>query len=128
MGNPRPDRGGSGYRTQHLSAHRHDPQIHPYLLLDEKGAEPEIAVRLFGTSHTTEEKTAAQFGRILRGHWSVENLNHWKREATYSGPPGARIPSTHHAHLTERKKKRPASNKKRGRPEMMNSVLAKSFT
>jgi hypothetical protein len=44
------------------------------------------------------------------------------------GPPGARIPSTNHAHLTERKKNVPASNKKRGRPEMMNSVLAKSIT
>lgn len=48
-----------------------------------KGAEPEMAVRIFGSSHRIEEKTAAQFSRMIRGHWSVENLNHWKRDATY---------------------------------------------
>lgn len=48
-----------------------------------EGAEPEMAVRIFGTSHTIDEKTTAQFAKIVRGHWSVENLNHWKRDATY---------------------------------------------
>ncbi len=48
-----------------------------------KDAEPEMAIRLFGTSIGYEEKTAAQLGRIIRQHWSVENLNHWKRDATY---------------------------------------------
>jgi len=48
-----------------------------------EGAEPQMAVRLFGTSIEYGEKTAAQISRIIRGHWSVENLNHWKRDATY---------------------------------------------
>ncbi|MCH7228157.1 hypothetical protein MLD59_18595, partial [Verrucomicrobiaceae bacterium E54] len=25
---------------------------------------------------------AAQIGKMIRDHWSVENLNHWKRDAT----------------------------------------------
>lgn len=48
-----------------------------------EGSEPEMAVRLFGTSIVYGEKTAAQLARIIREHWSVENLNHWKRDATY---------------------------------------------
>jgi hypothetical protein len=58
-----------------------------------EGSEPEMSVRLFGTSIVYEEKTAAQLARIIREHWSVENLNHpptprlrrtgWKRDATY---------------------------------------------
>ena len=47
------------------------------------GAEPEMAVRLFGTSIEVDVKTVAQISRIIREHWSVENLNHWKRDATY---------------------------------------------
>ena len=46
-------------------------------------AEPEMAVRLFGTSIEVDAKTTAQIKRIIREHWSVENLNHWKRDATY---------------------------------------------
>ncbi len=48
-----------------------------------KGAEPEMSVRLFGASHGYGSKTAGQIGKMIRGHWSVENLNHWKRDATY---------------------------------------------
>ena len=48
-----------------------------------EGSEPEMAVRLFGTSHEEGSKTAAQLLKMIRGHWSVENLNHWKRDATY---------------------------------------------
>ena len=48
-----------------------------------KGAEPEIATRLFGTSIEHGEKTPRQIARIVRGQWSVENLNHWKRDASY---------------------------------------------
>lgn len=48
-----------------------------------KDAEPEMAVRLFGTSIAYGEKTTAQLSRIIRQHWSVEDLNHWKRDATY---------------------------------------------
>ena len=39
--------------------------------------------RLFGTSLEYNEKTARQIARIIREHWSVENLNHWKRDASY---------------------------------------------
>lgn len=48
-----------------------------------EGSEPVMSVRLFGTSIVYEEKTVAQLARIIREHWSVENLNHWKRDATY---------------------------------------------
>ena len=48
----------------------------------EEGAEPKMAVRLFGTSIEYGTKTAFQISRIIRGHWSVENLNHWKRDAS----------------------------------------------
>lgn len=48
----------------------------------EDGAEPKMSVRLFGTSHHPGEKTVKQLGQIARGHWSVENRNHWKRDAT----------------------------------------------
>ena len=48
-----------------------------------EGAEPAMAVRLFGTSHEYGSKTAAQISKMARDHWSVENLNHWKRDATY---------------------------------------------
>lgn len=46
------------------------------------GAEPEMSVRLFGTSHRYGSKSAAQIGKMIREHWSVENRNHWKRDAT----------------------------------------------
>lgn len=42
-----------------------------------------MSVRLFGTSIAYGDKTAGQLAKIIRGHWSVENLNHWKRDATY---------------------------------------------
>ena len=48
-----------------------------------EGAEPEMSVRLFGITHRHGSKSAAQIGKLIRGHWSVENLNHWKRDATY---------------------------------------------
>ncbi len=48
-----------------------------------EGAVPEIATRLFGTSIGYGEKTPRQIAYLTRGHWSVENLNHWKRDASY---------------------------------------------
>lgn len=48
-----------------------------------QGAEPEMSVRLYGTSHAYGNKSAGQISKITRGHWSVENLNHWKRDASY---------------------------------------------
>lgn len=37
--------------------------------------------RYFITSLEREEKSAAQLAAAIRGHWSVENKNHWKRDA-----------------------------------------------
>ena len=37
--------------------------------------------RYFITSLRCEEKSAAQLAAAIRGHWSVENKNHWKRDA-----------------------------------------------
>lgn len=48
-----------------------------------EGTEPEMAVRLFGTSHEYGSKSPAQISKLIREHWSVENLNHWKRDASY---------------------------------------------
>jgi predicted transposase YbfD/YdcC len=48
-----------------------------------EGEEPQMAVRLFGTSHGVDSKTIAQLAKMIREHWSVENLNHWKRDASY---------------------------------------------
>jgi predicted transposase YbfD/YdcC len=41
-----------------------------------------MSMRLFGTSHEYGSKTAEQIGKLIRGHWTVENLNHWKRDAS----------------------------------------------
>jgi hypothetical protein len=41
-----------------------------------------MAVRIFGTSHEYGVKTAAQIAKMIREHWSVENRNHWKRDAS----------------------------------------------
>jgi|GEM_PF-4157643 len=49
----------------------------------EERAEPEMSVRLFGSSIEPDAKTIAQIARIIKEHWGVENLNHWKRDATY---------------------------------------------
>ncbi len=37
--------------------------------------------RYFITNLDREEKSAAQLAAAIRGHWSVENKNHWKRDA-----------------------------------------------
>ena len=46
------------------------------------GALPSMSVRIFGTTHRPEEKSVVQVGKMIREHWSVENQNHWKRDAT----------------------------------------------
>lgn len=38
--------------------------------------------RIFITSLESEQKSAAQLAAIIRGHWAVENKNHWKRDTT----------------------------------------------
>src|SRR5690606_26821548 len=45
-------------------------------------AEPKTSVRIFGTSATYGSKTARRIGKMIREHWSVENLNHWKRDSS----------------------------------------------
>ena len=44
-------------------------------------AELKSDTRYFITSLRGEEKSAAQLAAAIRGHWSVENKNHWKRDA-----------------------------------------------
>lgn len=46
------------------------------------GALPSMSVRIFGITHRSGERSVAQIAKLVRGHWSVENLNHWKRDAT----------------------------------------------
>ena len=38
--------------------------------------------RYFITSLEREEKTPAELAQAVRGHWSVENKNHWRRDAS----------------------------------------------
>ena len=39
--------------------------------------------RYFITSLGREQKSVAQLAAAVRGHWSVENKNHWKRDTSY---------------------------------------------
>lgn len=89
------ERGHGRYEVRDLTVVAVDTEVSPFPHIatiikgtriyrsTKEGSEPEIAIRVFGTSIRYGEKTAAQFARIVRGHWSVENLNHWKRDATY---------------------------------------------
>lgn len=43
-------------------------------------SEPET--RYFVTSLDWEKYTPRQLAALIRGHWSVENKNHWKRDAS----------------------------------------------
>jgi hypothetical protein len=38
--------------------------------------------RYFITSLEGQERSASQLGQAIRGHWSVENKNHWKRDTS----------------------------------------------
>jgi predicted transposase YbfD/YdcC len=38
--------------------------------------------RCFVTSLEYGERSAARIAQSIRGHWSVENRNHWKRDAS----------------------------------------------
>lgn len=38
--------------------------------------------RYFITSLDGNERSAAQLAQAIRGHWSVENKNHWKRDTS----------------------------------------------
>ena len=48
----------------------------------QKGNEPEVAVRLHGTSHEFGSKTATQLATMIRELWRVEILHPWKRDAS----------------------------------------------
>lgn len=49
----------------------------------EKGSgELKTQTRYFVTSLEREERSAPQLGEAIRGHWSVENKNHWKRDTS----------------------------------------------
>jgi hypothetical protein len=39
-------------------------------------------MRYFITSLEKEERSAPQLGQAIRGHWSAENKNHWKRDTS----------------------------------------------
>ena len=47
-----------------------------------KNAELKGETRYFITSLDREERSAAQLAQAIRGHWSVENKNHWKRDTS----------------------------------------------
>jgi hypothetical protein len=38
--------------------------------------------RYFITSLERDERSASRLGEAIRGHWSVENKNHWKRDTS----------------------------------------------
>lgn len=43
---------------------------------------PKAETRIFVTSLESGEKSAAQLASMIRGHWAIENKNHWKRDTT----------------------------------------------
>ena len=52
------------------------------LRLAESCAELESETRYFITSLEAEERSAARLAQAIRGHWSVEKRNHWKRDTS----------------------------------------------
>jgi predicted transposase YbfD/YdcC len=47
-----------------------------------KSDELKSETRYFITSLTRKEKSAAVLAQAIRGHWSVENKNHWMRDTS----------------------------------------------
>ena len=47
-----------------------------------KSDEIKSETRYFITSLEREERGAARLAQAIRGHWSVENENHWKRDTS----------------------------------------------
>ena len=47
--------------------------------------------RLFITSLTAQEAGAERLGRIIRGHWGIENRNHWRRDACWGEDTRCRL-------------------------------------
>jgi len=48
-----------------------------------EGAQPIPGRRFFVTSLGPEECRPEQFAEHIRGHWGIENKNHWKRDAQW---------------------------------------------
>lgn len=50
----------------------------------ERSGKETVAVRYYISSLDPEEHTAAQWHRLIRGHWGgIENRNHWSRDAIW---------------------------------------------
>lgn len=50
--------------------------------IENQSNELKSETRYFITSLEREEKSASRLGQAIRGHWSVENKNHWKRDTS----------------------------------------------
>ncbi len=50
--------------------------------IEGKSNELKSETRYFITSLERDEKSAARLAQAIRGHWSVENKNHWKRDTS----------------------------------------------
>lgn len=50
--------------------------------IEGKNAELKSETRYFITSLEREERSASRIAQAIRGHWSVENKNHWKRDTS----------------------------------------------
>lgn len=47
--------------------------------------------RLFIASLTEQEADARRLGRIIRGHWGIENRNQWRRDACWGEDTRCRL-------------------------------------
>lgn len=47
--------------------------------------------RLFITSLTVREADAERLGSLIRGHWGIENRNHWRRDACWGEDTRCRL-------------------------------------
>jgi predicted transposase YbfD/YdcC len=50
--------------------------------IPKKEGEIKKETRYFITSIEEGKRSPAELARIIREHWSIENLNHWKRDAS----------------------------------------------
>lgn len=50
--------------------------------IDKKSGELSEETRYFLTSLDPHEASPERLASLVRGHWSVENRNHWRRDAT----------------------------------------------
>ena len=49
---------------------------------EKKSGKVTLETRYFLSSLDTHEATPERLAALVRGHWSVENRNHWRRDAT----------------------------------------------